>query len=98
MTGRHILTDLLGHAAVESTTQPPAAVGRDPAPVVYTVEEAAHILRVGRSLAYTLARRYLDTAGRDGLPVLRVGSCLRVPRWALLEFIQTGTTTAALPR
>lgn len=66
----------------------------DAAPLVHTVEEAARILRVGRSLAYALARRYLDTDGRDGLPVLRVGSCLRVPRWALLELVHTGRTVS----
>lgn len=66
----------------------------DAAPLVYTVEEAARILRISRSLAYALARRYLATDGREGLPVLRVGSCLRVPAWALLEFIHTGRTVA----
>ncbi len=30
------------------------------------------------------------TDGRAGLPVLRLGSCLRVPRWALAELIATG--------
>src|SRR6266508_4105923 len=59
---------------------------------VYTVEEAAHILRVGRSSGYALARRYFATAGREGLPVLRVGSCLRVPAWALRELLRTGRT------
>jgi Helix-turn-helix domain len=97
MTGRHSFADLVGPAAIQHRTLPPDAAATDAAPAVYTVEEAAHILRIGRSLPYTLARRYLDTAGRDGLPVLRVGSCLRVPRWALLEFIQTATTVS-LPR
>jgi hypothetical protein len=97
MTCRHSFDDLVGPMAIERRTELRDAAATDPAPVVYTVEEAAHILRIGRSLAYTLARRYLETAGHDGLPVLKVGSCLRVPRWALLEFIQTGTTVS-LPR
>ena len=47
-------------------------------------------MRVGRSLAYQLARQYLATGGTEGLPVIRIGTCLRVPRWALLELITTG--------
>ena len=58
-------------------------------PPLLTIDEAAGLLRVSRSLAYQLARRYLAT-GAQGLPVIRVGSCLRVPRWALLELIHTG--------
>ena len=54
------------------------------------VEEAARLLRIGRSLAYELARRYLSTGGLDGLPVIKVGSRLRVPQWALLELLHTG--------
>ena len=50
------------------------------------------MLRVGRTLAYALARRYEDTAGLEGLPVVRLGNCLRVPRWALLELALNGRT------
>lgn len=49
-------------------------------PEVLTVEEAAAALRVGRRLAYELAARYLATGGAEGLPVVRLGRCLRVPR------------------
>ena len=56
-----------------------------------TVTEAAADLRIGRSKAYEMARLYLATGGRDGLPVIRVGAAsLRVPRWALLVLIHTG--------
>ena len=55
-----------------------------------TIEEAAAVLRVGRSLAYRLASDYLDSGGTAGMPVLRFGSCLRVPLWALLELATTG--------
>ncbi len=56
-----------------------------------TVAEAAAELRIGRSKAYELARQYLATGGREGLPVIRVGAaCLRVPRWALLVLVHTG--------
>ncbi len=61
-----------------------------PAAPLLTVEEAARVLRIGRSLAYQLAREYDATGGVSGLPVIRLGGCLRVPRWALLELALTG--------
>ena len=61
-----------------------------PTAPVLTVEEAASVLRIGRSLAYQLAREYDATGGVSGLPVIRLGGCLRVPRWALLELALTG--------
>ena len=59
-------------------------------PLLMTVEEAAEVLRIGRSLAHALARRYEQSVGREGLPVIRLGSCLRVPRWALIELLAIG--------
>lgn len=56
-----------------------------PAAPVLTVEEAAGVLRIGRSLAYQLAREYDAAGGVSGLPVFHLGGCLRVPRWVLLE-------------
>jgi hypothetical protein len=64
-------------------------LGAPTAPVL-TVEEAAGVLRIGRSLAYQLAREYDATGGVPGLPVIRLGGCLRVPRWALLELACCG--------
>jgi hypothetical protein len=61
-----------------------------PTAPLLTVEEAAGVLRIGRSLAYQLAREYDATGGMSGLPVIRLGGCLRVPRWALLELALTG--------
>jgi hypothetical protein len=61
-----------------------------PATPLLTVDEAAGVLRIGRSLAYQLAREYDATGGLSGLPVIRLGGCLRVPRWALLELALTG--------
>jgi hypothetical protein len=52
-------------------------------PDCLTVEEAARVLRVGRTSAYALARQWRDTGGRAGLPVVSFGTCLRVPTAAL---------------
>ncbi len=59
-------------------------------PLLLTVEEAATVLRISRSLAYELAHRYESSDGTDGISVMRVGACLRVPRWALAEQLATG--------
>jgi hypothetical protein len=66
------------------------SMGTTETPSLLTVEEAAGVLRIGRSLAYRMAHEYLATGGTAGMPVLRFGSCLRVPRWALLELAATG--------
>jgi len=47
------------------------------------VEEAAEVLRISRTSAYALTRRFLDTGGREGLPAVRVGRSVRVPAAAL---------------
>jgi hypothetical protein len=51
-------------------------------PDLLTVEEATRVLRIGRTNAYALVRRYLAT-GVEGVPVLWVGHLLRVPRCGL---------------
>ena len=53
------------------------------APDFFTIEEAARILRIGRTAAYELAQKWRATEGRDGLPVVAFGRLLRVPRTAL---------------
>jgi len=52
-------------------------------PQTLTVEEAAKVLRIGRTAAYALAREWRATNGASGLPVLELGRTLRVPRAAL---------------
>lgn len=62
------------HATPSATPNAPA-----PSPAFLTVDEAADVLPIGRTAAYLLARRWEDTAGAEGLPVLRFGRLLRVP-------------------
>lgn len=47
------------------------------------MEEAAALLRVGRTKAYAMAKEWRATEGRSGLPVLDFGNVLRVPRCRL---------------
>jgi hypothetical protein len=45
-----------------------------------TVEEAARVLRIGRTAAYLAAKRYRETDGAEGLPCIAIRGSLRVPR------------------
>ncbi len=58
-----------------------------PTPDLFTVTEAAVVLRIGRTTAYELARRDLATDGGEGLDVRRIGGQLRVPRAALERIV-----------
>ena len=58
-------------------------------PDVLTVEEAAVLVRIGRTAAYQLARQYLATDGVEGMPVRRIGRQLRVPRDLLEAWVGT---------
>lgn len=56
-------------------------------PEVLTVEEAADMLRISRNTAYTLTRLWRETGGRTGLPVVKLGRSLRVPRAGLARLL-----------
>lgn len=83
-----------------SATEPPPSPGtrdgeaRSSLPAFLTVEEAAQILRIGRTTAYALTREWRRTRGKSGLPVVKVGHKLRVPR-RHLEKLAGGDLTAA---
>jgi hypothetical protein len=57
----------------------------DALPAFLTVEEAASLLRIGRTKAYAMAKEWRRTGGKSGLPVRDLGDILRVPLKALEE-------------
>lgn len=70
-------------------------------PDFFTVEEAARVIRVGRTKAYAMTAEWRVTGGRSGLPVVDFGHTLRVPRAALEQLIGgelTGNRVPARPR
>jgi hypothetical protein len=75
---------------MESATGTPSTGRVEAAHELLTIKEAATAMRVSLSLGYQLAHEYLNSGGIAGLPVLRFGTCMRVPRWALDELITTG--------
>jgi hypothetical protein len=57
-------------------------------PAVLDVPQAAHLLGIGRTLAYELVR-----TDRWPTPVLRVGRLIRIPSQPLIELVSTGYPT-----
>ena len=84
-----------GARAIRSAdTNPPRRL--DDYGEVLTVEEAAQVLRISRSSAYELARRWRSD-NPSGLPVIQLGRFLRVPRSALEDMLaQPGDLYATL--
>lgn len=56
-------------------------------PDYLTVEEAARVLRIGRTMAYRLTQEWIASRGERGMPCRRVGRLLRVPSGELAEFM-----------
>ena len=65
-------------------------------PDFLTLDEAAAVLRVGRSTAYREANAFERSGGRTGIPVIRFGKQFRVPRCRLEEQLG-GPITWPLP-
>ena len=62
-------------------------------PDLLTIEEAARVIRVGRTKAYAMAREWRTTGGKSGLPNIDFGHAIRVPL-CQLETIVGGPLTA----
>ena len=67
-------------------------------PILLKVEEAMRVLRIGRSKAYEMTTLYESSGGTKGLPCLRMGDVLRVPRFALEEYVTTGRIVQLLAK
>ena len=75
----------------------PIAIEWRELPILLKVEEAAAVLRVGRSKEYVMTTLYVASGGASGLPGLRLGDVLRVPRFALEAFVTTGRIVQLFP-
>ena len=62
----------------------------DDLPLMLTVEEVGRLLRIGRSHAYNQVTLYFASGGVDGIPAIRIGGVIRVPKHALHELVTTG--------
>jgi hypothetical protein len=56
-------------------------------PDMIRVEEAAAFLRISRTRAYDEVAAYRRTGGKEGLPSISIGRCLRIPKKALVAWI-----------
>jgi hypothetical protein len=70
-----------------------AAYGAQASPEMLTVDEAARLLRIGRTKAYAMTKEWRATNGRSGLPVIELGGVLRVPRRALDRLIDSAVSS-----
>ena len=59
----------------------------DDLPPFLTVEQAAKVLQLGRSKTYELTVELDCSAGRSGLPLVWLGKQKRLPRPALIRFM-----------
>jgi hypothetical protein len=67
----------------------------DDLPPFLRVEQAQQLTQLGRSQLYEQTRRWRETGGREGIPVVQFGRCLRIPTAALLRLAQIDVDRAA---
>jgi len=65
-------------------------------PDLLTIEEAARVLRIGRTKAYAMGQEWRVTDGRSGIKVREFGGQLRVPRVWIEE--QLGAPLRSIPQ
>lgn len=59
----------------------------DELPDLLRVEQAAAYLQISRNRAYEETARYERTGGAAGLPCIRIGRSVRIPRHALEHWL-----------
>ena len=57
----------------------------DELPPFLRIEQAQELTQLGRSQIYDLTRRWRETGGAEGIPVVQFGRCLRIPTAPLLR-------------
>lgn len=57
----------------------------DDLPPFLRIEQAQELTQLGRSQIYELTRRWRETGGKEGIPVVEFGRCLRIPTAGLLR-------------
>lgn len=57
----------------------------DELPPFLRVEQARELIQLGRSQIYQLMRRWSETNGKEGIPVVYFGRCARIPTAELLR-------------
>ncbi|MGQ0616244.1 MAG: hypothetical protein ACT4PW_04530 [Acidimicrobiia bacterium] len=72
----------------------------DDLPPFLRVEQAQELTQLGRSQLYEQTRLWRESGGREGIPVVQFGRCLRIPtaallRLALIDLDPTGGSDAA---
>lgn len=60
----------------------------DGLPSMLKVDEAAAFLRISRSGAYEAAATYIRTGGSEGVPAVRIGRSVRIPKDALAAWLK----------
>jgi len=64
---------------------------RSAEPAFLRVRDAAPVLGISRSAAYELANAWLASDGQAGLPAVRLGRSIRIPRAAIERLAAVGT-------
>ncbi len=67
-------------------------------PDFLTIDEAARVMRLGRTAAYEQARVWRETDGRVRLPNFMIGHAVRVPTAALEKMLGRPLSTIPTPR
>ena len=57
----------------------------DDLPPFLRIDQVQELTQLGRAQVYALAKRWRDTDGREGMPVVEFGRNLRVPTAALMR-------------